>query len=146
LLNAADLIALPLVNTNNVQFYPLDIGLGKTDLVLSPGDSLTIVGFPFGMAQAAGLPIWKTGTLASDLDVDFGGKPVFLVDTTSRPGMSGSPVYAIRSGGNYRMSMGAIGGSAARRFLGVYSEQMPTVEIGGVWKAEVVVALYDSLP
>jgi len=34
----------------------------------------------------------------------------------------------------------------ATKFLGVYSEQNVNVELGGVWKAEVVVAIYDSLP
>jgi hypothetical protein len=51
--------------------------------------------------------------------------------------------------GAYRGSNGmlqmAIQGSI-KKFLGVYSEQMQTAEIGGVWKAEAVMALYDSLP
>ena len=100
-----DLIALPLVHTENVQFYPLDLGLRDQDIVVSPGDSVSIVGFPFGMAQDAGLPIWKTGTVASDSDVNFNGQPMFIVDTTSRQGMSGSPFYAVRTGA-YRATDG----------------------------------------
>src|SRR6266850_26086 len=95
---AADLIALPLKQTAGVQFYPLDLELQKTDLSLSPGDPVSIVGFPFGESQGGGLPIWKTGAVASDLDINYGGKPKFLVDATARAGMSGSPVYARRSG------------------------------------------------
>jgi hypothetical protein len=143
---AADLVALPLANTSNVQFYPLDIGLAKTDLVLSPGESLSIVGFPFGLAQEGGLPIWKTGTIASDLDINYGGKPVFLVDTTSRPGMSGSPVYAIRTGAISTKTALRVSSGLTVEFLGVYSEQIPAAELGGVWKAEVLMALHDSLP
>jgi hypothetical protein len=90
--------ALPLAHTENVQFYPLDISLRNTDIVLTPGYTVSIVGFPFGLAQGAGLAIWKTGTVASDLGVNWTGRPMFLVDTTSRPGMSGSPVYGVRSG------------------------------------------------
>jgi hypothetical protein len=65
----ADLIALPLTHTENVRFYPLDLELRKTDIVVSPGDPVSIVGFPLGIAQtqASGLPIWKTGTVASGL-------------------------------------------------------------------------------
>jgi hypothetical protein len=79
-----DLIALPLIHTENVQFYPRDLELRNYDIVVSPGDSVSIVGFPFGMAQHAGLPIWKTGTVASDPDINFNGRPMFIVDTTSR--------------------------------------------------------------
>lgn len=146
----ADLIALPLLRTENIQFHPVDLELRKTDIVVSPGDSVSIVGFPFGMAQdtTLGLPIWKTGTVASDPDVNFSGRPMFLVDTTSRQGMSGSPVYAVRTGA-YRSATAqlqmAING-VATKFLGVYSEQNVNAELGGVWKADAVVALYDSLP
>jgi hypothetical protein len=145
--SGADLAALPLDHTENVQFYPLDMNLAISDIALGPGDPVSIVGFPFGLAQEAGLPIWKTGTVASDLDINFDRKPVFLVDTTSRPGMSGSPAYAVRTGAYHTASAGAvITAGSARRFLGVYSEQIPAAEVGGVWKAEAVIALYDSLP
>jgi len=143
----ADLVALPLQNTGGVQFYPLDIELRKTDIVVGPGDAVSIVGFPLGLSQELGLPIWKTGTVASDFHTNWNGKPMFLVDTTSRPGMSGSPVYAVRTG-VYATSQRALmmNAGAARKFLGVYSEQMLDVEVGGVWKAEAVAALYDALP
>src|SRR5437867_278874 len=145
---AADLVALPLQHMGDVKFYPLDMESRKADIVVGPADPVSIVGFPFGLATQGGLPVWKTGTVASDLDINIGGKPIFLVDTTSRPGMSGSPVYAVRSGA-YRSSDGslhtAIGGSI-KKFLGVYSEQIQAAELGGGWKAEAVMALYDSLP
>ena len=143
---AADLVALPLANTDNVQFYPLDIQLGKTDIVVSPGESVSIVGFPFGLTQDAGLPIWKTGTVASDLDINFRGKRIFLVDTTSRPGMSGSPVYVVRYGTIHTSKGENISPESVTRVLGVYSEHIPSAELGGVWKAAVVLELYDSLP
>jgi hypothetical protein len=104
-----DLVALPLVRTENVQFYPLNLELRKSDIVVSPGDPVSIVDFPFGMVQTAGLPIWKTGTVASDPDVNFGERPMFIVDTTSRQGMSGSPVYAVRTG-TYRSSTAQVVG------------------------------------
>jgi Trypsin-like peptidase domain len=143
--SSADLIALPLRQTAGVQFYPLDLELRKTDMRLSPGDPVNIVGFPFGETQGGGLPIWKTGTVASDLDINYGGKPKFLVDATARAGMSGSPVYARRSG-TYQNRVGAAVVGAATKFLGVYSEENEQAELGAVWKAEVVTDLYESLP
>jgi S1-C subfamily serine protease len=123
--------------------------LRKTDIVASPGDSVSVVGFPFGMGQdvTLGLPIWKTGTVASDPDVNFSGRPMFLVDTTSRQGMSVSPVYAVRTGayGSATAQPQMATHGVATKFLGVYSEQDVNRELGGVWKAEAVVALYDSL-
>ena len=62
--SGADLVALPLEHMENVQFYPLDMELRKSDITLGPGDPVSIVGFPFGLAQEGGLPIWKTGTVA----------------------------------------------------------------------------------
>jgi len=143
---SADLVALPLQHTDDAQIYPLDIELRKTDMVIGPGDIVSIVGFPFGRAQELGLPIWKTGTVASDLHTNWNGKQMFLVDTTSRTGMSGSPVYAIRTAITYTDSSGSHPGWPGKKFLGVYSEQMFDVEVGGVWKADAVAALYDSLP
>jgi hypothetical protein len=129
-------------------FYNLDMELRNADISVGPADSVSIIGFPFGQAQDAGLPIWKTGTVASDFVTNWNGRPMFLVDTTSRQGMSGSPVYAVRSGA-YRSMDGmlkmATRGSM-KKFLGVYSEQSQEMELGGVWKAEVVKALFDSLP
>lgn len=141
---SADLVALPLKNTAGVEFYPLDLALRNSDIQLAPGDPVNIVGFPLGETQGGGLPIWKTGTIASDLDINYGGKPKFLVDATARSGMSGSPVYARRFG-TYQNKAGLANGSATK-FLGVYSEENQALELGAVWKAEAVAALYDSLP
>jgi len=143
--SSADLIVLPLRQTAGVQFYPLDLESRKTDMRLAPGDPVNIVGFPFGETQGGGLPIWKTGTVASDLDINYGGKPKFLVDATARAGMSGSPVYARRSG-SYQDLMGSAVAGVATKFLGVYSEENQQAELGAVWKAEVVTALYEALP
>ena len=140
---SADLVALPLKNTSGVEFYPLDLALRNSDMQLAPGDPVNIVGFPLGETQGGGLPIWKTGTIASDLDINYGGKAKFLVDATARLGMSGSPVYARRFGQEKSGTANPIG---VTKFLGVYSEENQALELGAVWKAEAVAALYDSLP
>lgn len=141
---SADLIALPLKNTAGVEFYPLDLALRNSDMQLAPGDPVNIVGFPFGETQGGGLPIWKTGTIASDLDINYGGKAKFLVDATARSGMSGSPVYARRFTNPDKA--GAANVEGITKFLGVYAEENQALELGAVWKAEAVATLYDSLP
>src|SRR5262249_20278036 len=142
---AVDLVALPLKNITGVEFYSLDLSLRNTDVELAPGDPVNVVGFPFGETQRGGLPIWKSGTSASDLDINYGVKATSLVDATARSGMSGSPVYARRFG-TYQSKSGTSHTGSATRFLGVYSEENQALELGAVWKAEAVAALYDSLP
>jgi hypothetical protein len=114
---------------------------------LYPASNVSIVGFPFGLAQGAGLPIWKTGTIASDLDVDYGGLPQFLVDCTGRSGMSGSPVFA-RATSGFATSQAAmkIGGGVTDRFLGIYAGRIgEDTEIGRVFKAAAIMQIYTYL-
>jgi len=54
---SADLVGLPLQKTEDVQFYPLDMELRRADIVVGPADPVSIVGFPFGLAQDGGLPV-----------------------------------------------------------------------------------------
>ena len=55
--SSADLVGLPLQKTEDVQFYPLDMELRRADIVVGPADPVSIVGFPFGLAQDGGLPV-----------------------------------------------------------------------------------------
>jgi len=134
-----DVIGLALKPNDDIRVYPLDTSLAQTDLALAPSEPVSIVGFPFGIAAAGKFPIWKTGHTASDIDLNYDDKPIFLVDATTRPGMSGSPVFARRIGG-YRASTAAwnLGGNAVS-FLGVYSGRIrEQADVGMVWKPTVI--------
>ena len=133
-----DVIALTLKPNDDTTVYHLDTSLAQTDLVLAPSEPVSIVGFPFGIAAAGKFPIWKTGHIASDIDLDYNGEPIFLVDATTRPGMSGSPVFARRLG-MHRASTGWHIGKDAIRFLGVYSGRIrEQADVGMVWKPSVI--------
>jgi V8-like Glu-specific endopeptidase len=133
-----DVVALPITVQSDVKVYPLDLNLSNTDLIVMPSDPVSIVGFPLGMASAGKFPIWKTGHVASEIDLDYANKPVFLIDATTKSGMSGSPVIAKRSG-FVRTSKGWNMGVEASRFLGVYSGRIQDQsDVGMVWKPEVV--------
>lgn len=58
-------------------------------LVTRVDQHLSILGYPF---NPIGLPIWKQATLATEPDLARNGRYSMLVDTLSRPGMSGAPV------------------------------------------------------
>ncbi|MEW6307150.1 MAG: trypsin-like peptidase domain-containing protein [Verrucomicrobiota bacterium] len=134
-----DVVAIPLDPLPaDVQLYPMNLALANVDLMPEPGIPVFIIGFP-GISVAGALPVWKTGHLASDHDVDYSNKPAFLIDATTRGGMSGSPVVARMSGG-YRSSQAfVISSGMTTRFLGVYSGRVrDNSEIGIVWRPIVI--------
>lgn len=133
---------------------------------IRPATSITLVGYPYGFFDMSNfLPIWKTGNVASEPDIDFDGKPVFMVDVAAFPGMSGSPVFGI-SYGMYEMEAGGTIVGGARKFLGVYaSMQMRTeqkfleeiihahsfgitheesLQIGHIWKTKLILEVMHS--
>ena len=134
-----DVIALPLKNvTDEVQIYPLDLQLINTDLILFPSEPVSIIGFPLGKAVDGKFPIWKTGHIASDIDINYNRKPVFLIDATTREGMSGSPVIARRMGSCITSTSIDLGRNAIK-FLGIYSGRTNiNSDIGLVWKPKVL--------
>lgn len=133
-------MAIPVSIPDTCTIYPLDLASGVFDMIVSPSEPVSIVGFPLGLASAGKFPIWKTGHVASDLDLDYEGKPLFLIDATTKPAMSGSPVIARRIG-SYRSTAGLNLGADAVRFLGVYSGRVNEnidASIGYVWKPHVI--------
>ncbi len=136
-------------------------------LKLRPTSDVTLIGYPYGYYDKTNaLPIWKTGTIASEPSVDFEDKPLVVIDISAFPGMSGAPAVAI-SYGMYETEGGgtAVGGS--RRFLGVYAsmqmlkeekylEQLAqganigivteqSLELGHVWKAKLIIDTIDRV-
>ena len=53
------------------------------------GMPISIIGFPLGMSGPSRMAIWKTGHIATEPDVDYNGEPFFIIDATTRQGMSG---------------------------------------------------------
>lgn len=137
-----DVAALPLtVLDNQVQIYPFDLALAETDMLAVVAMPVSIIGFPLGLAGPGFFPIWKTGHIASDTDLDYAGLPCFLIDATTRGGMSGSPVLLRLTGGFETKSGGFVlaGGGIYTKFLGLYSGRLhDQSEIGRVWRPQVI--------
>ncbi len=145
-----DVVALPVPTSAGAAFFDLDLGLKDVDVLITPSEPVSIVGFPHGRSSAGKLAIWKTGHVATDLEIDFEQKPVFLIDATTKPGMSGSPVLARRPGSRPTSIGLTIGGGTVTRFLGIYSGRVSDQpadkdnwNLGMVWK---VSAIEDLLP
>lgn len=144
---SADFVALPLTQLTDIQLYPYSLGVGDPDILATPGEVVSVVGFPFGITAGGCLAVWATGFVASEPDIDFSNLPVFLIDCRSRQGQSGSAVIAHRTGGAVATASGVqIGGGVMTRFLGIYSGRINTEsDLGFVWKASAVLELVSGL-
>lgn len=137
-----DVVALPLTKLGPpIETHPLNLELIDSDLAVYPSMAVSIIGFPLGLTADFFWPVWKTGHIASEPEINVDGLPMFLIDATTRGGMSGSPVIA-KAHGAYMSKSGKdiVMGGIANRFLGVYSGRIrqDSEEIGRVWKASVI--------
>jgi len=151
-----DVIALPLQHIDtDIAIYPMELSLFDREIIATPAMPASIIGYPSNLTKAGGGPIWKTGHIASDPDIDYKDPyqdynpiPAFLIDAITRPGMSGSPVVLRLVGGYYvRDSNSAIGyvqsGRPETRFLGVlsagmYNDKIGLAEICLVWRPQII--------
>ncbi|NQW03955.1 MAG: trypsin-like peptidase domain-containing protein [Acidobacteria bacterium] len=150
----ADLVLLPLPKTSyaSIAMYVFVESHTKSDIRIRPTSGATLLGYPFGFSDTKNrLPVWKTGHVASEPQVDFQGHPAFLVDVSAFPGMSGSPVLAVVNG-VYEDESEVMRTGHVLRLLGVFSA-MPVIrsetpgiadtslQLGYVWKATLIVEL-----
>lgn len=144
-----DFVGLALKELKSAQFFPYEsLGLNDPLINVKPSDSVSVVGFPFGISSGGGLPIWMTGSIATELDIDHDHLPLFLIDCRSRSGLSGAPVIAHRSGGTVNLESGdsTIFDGPVTRFLGLYSGRLnKESDIGFVWKAAALRELVESI-
>ena len=111
-----DVVAIPWSKPSGWQSGVFSIPANKIDdglIPIDPGLKVLVIGFPRGLSTGPGLPVVKSGTLAStpSYEVRLGGAfssiggmqggvslPAMLLDVHTVPGMSGSPVFGEYSG------------------------------------------------
>ena len=110
-----DVVALPVKRpiTCPPNMHVASNRISKTRIPVKPGCAVFVVGFPRSISVGFGLPLWKSGFIASEphYDVTIGGEiaevggmtgghvlPAFFIDSLTREGMSGSPVFASFTG------------------------------------------------
>jgi hypothetical protein len=91
----------------------LPINVGHPDVVcinddedFSKGENLFshvgfqcfVIGYPTTSVTGLMLPIWRSGSIASDPGLAIDDKPIFLLDAATGPGFSGSPVLRVHIG------------------------------------------------
>lgn len=141
-----DVVELPLKDTLNVSIFPVNYKESAYDSVrISTLDKVYILGFPKGVRSFPSLPVWKSGTIASEPEFDQDSKPLIWVDAVTYPGMSGAPVY-FKSNEVLTMNNGKraiVSGSS--KFMGVFSHAYEFV-YGAFWKSSYLKKIFDSLP
>lgn len=132
-----------------------------------PIEPVTFIGYPNGLYDSASLlPIVRQGHAATALNVDYEGKPTFLIDASVFPGSSGSPVFLVpRPSAPDKHGNIVIGGAPKPPvFLGVvaavHQRQVPVlqtdtgggipfvydlIDLGIVYKASEVHALAQQM-
>ena len=135
-LAAADLAILPISADLRVSLYPYHVDQ-FAHLRIEPGQTVNVVGFPFGERTGASFAVWATGFVASEPEINHGGRPVFLIDCRTRKGQSGSPVIRYRNGGGHVTHDNEVEVvSPISQFLGVYSGRInEESDLGTVWKS-----------
>jgi len=141
----ADVVALNLNWGGDVTKIPYYIktDLDRDNLYVGPADTVSVIGFPFGISSFGKFPVWATGFMAQELSLVSDDNPVFLIDCRARQGQSGSPVVAYRVGGYRTMENGRISsvlsGTPKWEFLGIYSGRVnKESDLGRVWHVSVI--------
>jgi len=149
--STADVVALNVAWGSDVWKTPyyLDLDIDRVQMVLSPAETVSVIGFPFGLSSHGKYPIWATGFLAQDLDLIAPERPTFLSDCRSRQGQSGSPVIAFRTSGartkNGDRVTASLSPTPTWEFLGIYSGRVnPESDLGVVWHVSALGELLDA--
>lgn len=125
--NRVDVVALPIPPVPGADMLPINAMRHAKDMQVAVGHDVFVLGYPFGIGPAA-LPIWKRGSIASEPEIIDPNDPHILVDTASRPGMSGSPVIRRQWGGYQDGKGNTYMGGDATRLVGVYSGRLTTTD------------------
>lgn len=145
----ADFVALPLTRLDRVALYPINVAGPYTEIRIDVTDVVSVVGFPFGMTVGGAFPVWATGYIASEPDIDFNDLPVFLIDCRARRGQSGSPVLAYRPAKQIvRMADGnsCLFDHEVSKLLGIYSGRLnEESDLGIVWKTSAIAELINHI-
>ena len=169
-----DVVALPMERPQNTPsgLHNAANQIDDVRIPVEPGVTVFVIGFPRSISVGIGLPLWKSGYIASEphYDVTIGGDisdigglkggftiPAFFVDSLTREGMSGSPVFGSYTGTwdtkapysgldfddpNFWQRDDVVLGSTAREFIGCYSGRIGSNEEGAAlglcWRRDVI--------
>lgn len=147
-----DVVAIELEKSDKFVYSPINSTNFDDDIPPEIADECFVIGYPFSEFRYLGIPIWKKASIATEPTVNEDQLPKLLIDTATRPGLSGSPVVFQRIGVH---KVGADGNlkddsiiGRIRSFLGIYSGRIGKGEIqaqlGIVWKGRVIKEIIEG--
>jgi hypothetical protein len=116
------------------------------------GSEVFVLGHPLPKKDSAYpilFPVWKRGSIASEIIVPWNMRPAFLIDSRTSQGMSGSPVFS-RVFGPAAYGDGTIKADniLVSEFMGVYSGRLfdddNNASIGLVWHRNLIEQILES--
>ena len=143
-----DVVAIPMQRPASIhpKFHRPANRVCSFRIPVRPGGTVFVVGYPLGITVSKGLPVWKSGYIASEphYPVTLGVPgpftiPAFFIDSQTRRGMSGAPVFAEYVGNwnttdpyswdtedpQYLLRDDVLIGSRAKEFVGCYGGRIP---------------------
>lgn len=143
-----DVVAIPLPEISE-EIGNKQIFWYKSNYELFVTEQAFVLGYPFGLTigkKTNPHAIWTSGTVASDpcLEFEVKGKkrPMFLIDSRTRPGQSGAPVIYYSEEGkdfHFKENRVAIFGVPFMQPIGIYSGRVnDQSDLGYVWKWKVI--------
>lgn len=113
-------------------FVQLDMSLipSAQDLAqLTAMEDILMAGYPNGIwDEKNNMPVLRRGVTATHPNLDWNGKPEFLIDAACFPGSSGSPVFLFNLGGYAAKTGGMVIGSRLKLLGVLYAGPQHTVE------------------
>jgi len=143
-----DVVALRISWETETDFAPVCLNLTEIDLDFGAevGEEVFIVGYPEGKSFERRLPLWKRGTIATDISLNQAGQPQYYVDTLGNSGLSGSPVL-------HKKELSLIGDCSGRikrrySFAGIYAGRLGEAglgsQVGRVFKPQTIYEVLDQ--
>jgi hypothetical protein len=113
---------------------------------IEPLERIAIIGYPLNLSGTEDLPIWLSGTVASDL-ANRPYRKCMFVDARSRPGSSGSLVVLKTAGASQYYPGGIMDRKGNHSYpIGIYSGRVTKEsEIGLVWHWNSIEQLLESV-
>lgn len=148
---SVDIAVIPLFPTSRTNLFAIT-DIPNVDATISVADDVFVVGYPLALGANENrlFPLWKRASIASEPSVDYfdDGRKTFVIDGTTKSGMSGSPVFFYSNfsqsnnlDGSCCFSMALVRSFC---FLGVYSGRLRGRNsnedsfLGLVWKKELI--------
>lgn len=138
-----DLWAMPFPNDLVIGLNPARIGYKGAEATTSfinensfqriltqAGDECVVLGYPLRNYTGGMFPVWKRGFIASDVGLGVDGRPMFLIDSATTSGMSGSPILRrVNTFTADNKDLGALQEFHALEFIGVYAGRLQSADL-----------------